>query len=170
MKPTIPNNSGRSTQQDVVMTKPESAVKILNYFQQQYNYGPESKVLEPCKGNGSFYDNMIGDKYWCEITENKDFMGWKDPVDWIITNPPYSIYDIFLKKAMSVANNIVLFVPFSKLWKSKSNELMVNQYGGIRDLVYMGTGSQHGFPMGFVVGCVYFKKNYDGPIKYTRLL
>ena len=66
---------------------------------------------------------------------------------------------------MSIANNIVFFVPFSKLWKSKSNELMINQYGGIRDLVYMGAGSQHGFPMGFVVGCVYFKKNYDGPIK-----
>ena len=33
----------------------------------------------------------------------------------------------------------------------------------------MGTGGMHGFPFGFVVGCIYYKRGYQGPIKYTRM-
>ena len=112
---------------------------------------------------------MIGDKHWCEISEGKDFMDWNEQVDWIITNPPYSIFDIFLKKAMSVSNNIVFFVPLSKLFKSKLNDLMVKEYGGVREIVNMGTGAQHGFSVGFLVGAIYYKRNYTGDIKYTRM-
>ena len=165
MKPTKTNKTGRSTAQDVVMTPPETAIKILNHFK------PTGIILEPCRGDGAFYNAMEGDKHWCEISEGKDFMEWNwiNKVDWIITNPPYSIYDMFLEKAMSVAENIVFFVPFSKLFKSKSNDIMVKNYGDIKEIVNMGTGQQHGFNMGFVVGCIHFKKNYKGEIKYTRL-
>ena len=169
MKPAKSNKTYKSTGQDVVMTPPETAMKILNYYQQHWSYGTKSKILEPCKGEGAFYNNMIGDKNWCEVSEGKDFMDWNEQVDWIITNPPYSIFDIFLKKAMSVSDNIVFFVPLSKLFKSKLNDLMVKEYGGIREIVNMGTGAQHGFKVGFLVGCIYYKKNYTGDIQYKRL-
>ena len=163
MKPTKPNKTGNATQQDRVMTNPKTAKSIIEYFK------PEGKILEPCKGEGAFYDQLNGDKHWCEIDLGRDFFKYDKKVDWIITNPPYSIYDQFLEKAMSISDNIVFFVPFSKLFKSKSNDLMVKNYGDIKELINMGTGSQHGFKMGFIVGCIYFKKNYVGDIKYTRM-
>ena len=163
MKPTQANTTGRATAQDVVMTPSTTAKIIIDYFK------PTGKLLEPCRGEGAIYNYMSGDKHWCEISEGKDFMDWSEQVDWIITNPPYSIFDLFLKKAMSVADNIVFFVPFSKLFKSKSNDEMVRQYGDIKEIVNMGTGSQHGFKMGFMVGCIHYKKDYVGDIKYTRL-
>ena len=170
MKPAKSNKTHKATGQDVVMTSPETAIKILNYFQQHWSYGKsDDKVLDPCRGEGAFYNNMIGNKHWCEISEGKDFMDWNKQVDWIITNPPYSIFDIFLKKAMSVSDNIVFFVPLSKLFKSKLNDLMVKEYGDIREIVNMGTGAQHGFKVGFPVGCIYYKRNYIGDIKYTRM-
>ncbi len=47
---------------------------------------------------------------------------------------------------------------------------MVFQYGGIKEIVFMGTGNKHGFPVGFPVGAVHFKKNYKGDIKYSRII
>ena len=55
MKPTKTNKTGRSTAQDVVMTPPETAIKILNHFK------PTGKILEPCRGDGAFYNAMVGD-------------------------------------------------------------------------------------------------------------
>jgi hypothetical protein len=155
LKPTKPNKTGNATQQDRVMTNPKTAKSIIEYFK------PEGKILEPCKGEGAFYDQLNGDKDWCEIDLGRDFFKYDKKVD--------CIYDQFLEKAMSISNNIVFFVPFSKLFKSKSNDLMVKNYGDIKELINMGTGSQHGFKMGFIVGCIYFKKNYVGDIKYTRM-
>ena len=114
MKPTPANMTGRATAQDVVMTPSTTAKIIIDYFK------PTGKLLEPCRGEGAIYNYMSGDKHWCEISEGKDFMDWNKQVDWIITNPPYSIFDVFLKKAMSVSDNVVFFVPLQKLFKSKS--------------------------------------------------
>tara|TARA_B100002019_G_C21209046_1_gene568344 strand:- start:757 stop:1269 length:513 start_codon:yes stop_codon:yes gene_type:complete len=161
--PAKANLTGRSTGQDVVMTPDQTAAWIVNYFK------PEGKLLEPCRGEGAFYKAMKGmDVDWCEISEGKDFMDYDKQVDWIITNPPYSIFDLFLKKSMFISKNIVYFVPLQKLFKSKSNDIDVYQYGGIKEIVNMGTGSQHGFAMGFLVGCIHYQRDYQGDIKYTR--
>tara|TARA_B100000287_G_scaffold302834_1_gene285984 strand:- start:674 stop:1228 length:555 start_codon:yes stop_codon:yes gene_type:complete len=173
--PTKANMTGRATGQDVVMTPPETAHWIVNYFE------PSGKLLEPCRGEGAFYNALVDynheckglsveadDVDWCEISEGKDFMNYDKQVDWIITNPPYSIFDSFLKKAMSISDNIVFFVPLSKLFKSKTNDIDVYQYGGIKEIINMGTGTRHGFAMGFLVGAIHYQKDYQGDIKYTR--
>lgn len=50
-------------------------------------------VLEPFKGEGSFYDNLPSnvEKDWCEIQEGRDYKDYDKSIDWIITNPPFKL-------------------------------------------------------------------------------
>ena len=162
--PTQPNRTKKSTPNDVVMTLEKSAIKIIDHFQ------PEGSILEPCRGTGSFYNNFKNeDKDWCEITEGKDFLYYDKKVDWIITNPPFSIFDTFLLHSLKYADNVVFFCPLNKVFKSIKLDKIIYEYGGIKEVVHMGTGGMHGFPFGFVVGCIYYKRGYRGPIEYTRM-
>jgi len=50
-------------------------------------------VLEPFKGEGSFYNNFpdFVNKEWCEIEEGRDFKDYDKPIDWVISNPPFKL-------------------------------------------------------------------------------
>ena len=162
--PTQPNRTEKSTPNDVVMTPNESAIKIIEHFK------PKGSILEPCRGEGAFYNNFPNtDKDWCEISEGKDFLTYNKKVDWIITNPPFSIFDLFLTKSLEISDNVVFFCPLNKFFKSIKLDKIIYAYGGIREVVHMGTGGMHKFPFGFVVGCIYYKRGYRGPIEYTRM-
>ena len=58
------------------------------------------KILDPFKGGGAFYNNFPKhtENDWCEIDDGKDFLKWDTKVDWIVSNPPYSIYDEIMTK------------------------------------------------------------------------
>ena len=152
----------KKTPNDDVMTSTSSAKFIIDYFK------PTGKILEPCMGTGSFYNQLNGDKDWCEIKKNKDFFEYDKKVDWIITNPPFSIYDNFLLKSFELADNVVFFCPLVKAFKGKKLDEKINEYGGLKEIVHMGSGGKHNFPFGFSVGCLHYVRNYYGDIKYTR--
>ena len=63
-------------------------------------------VLDAFAGNKVFYKNYpnIVKKDWCEIKEEKDFYNYNKKVDWIITNPPYSILDPVLAHTYEICN------------------------------------------------------------------
>ena len=44
---------------------------------------------------------------------------------------------------------------------------MTIDYGGLKEIVYMGGGSKHGFGFGFPVGCLHYQRNYKGECKIT---
>ncbi len=162
--PTQPNRTSVGTVNDVVMTPASTAETIMNH------YKPTGTILEPCRGTGMFYNLMDSNKRdYCEISEGKDFFNYNKKVDWIITNPPFSIFDLFLLKAFETADNVVFFCPLNKVFKSMKIDKMIQNYGGIKEVTHMGGGGRHGFPFGFAVGCIYYKKNYEGPINYTRM-
>jgi len=50
------------------------------------------KVVEPFKGEGSFYNNfpVFVNKDWAELKEGKDYTALED-YDWVITNPPFRL-------------------------------------------------------------------------------
>lgn len=50
-------------------------------------------VLDPFLGDGVFYDNFPNCiKQYCEIEQGKSFFDWVEPVDWIISNPPFRFF------------------------------------------------------------------------------
>jgi len=162
-KPTKANKTKTATASDVVFTKHSTAKWIVDY------YNPNGSILEPSAGENAFYDLFDNEeKYRCEITDGSDFLDWDKQVDWIITNPPYSIYDLFLEHAFTIADNVIFFVPIAKAFKSNKVQKMVMEYGGLKEIVYMGGGSKHGFAFGFPVGCLYYKRGYTGDCKITH--
>jgi len=162
-KPTRPNKTKKATAADIVFTPPHVAERIIHYF------APKGRCLDPCKGKGAFYNELPSPKEWCEITEGKDFLEYEGKVDYIITNPPYSIYDLFLEKCFSVADNVILFVPIAKAFKSLKVERMVQKFGGLKEILLMGGGSKYGFGFGFPVGCLYYKRGYKGDCRITHM-
>lgn len=155
---------GRSIAQkngnDKVMTPLRVACQIIKHFQ------PEDKILEPCCGAGSFLEAMPSAD-WCEIDKGKDFLEVKGHWDWIITNPPYSIYRTFFNKAMEVADNIVFLQLVNAIFYKARLRDMVNNNFGIKEIWCIDTPKE--FPQfGFQLGCVYFKRNYKGSIIFNK--
>jgi hypothetical protein len=50
-------------------------------------------ILEPFKGEGSFYDNLPSNvvKDWTEIEDGRCYTSYESECDWVITNPPYRL-------------------------------------------------------------------------------
>lgn len=148
---------------DIVYTPKNISEKIIKYF------NPTGKYLDPCKGDGAFYDFVSCEKDWCEIQNGKDFFEYNKKVDWIISNPPFSVFDDFLKHSFEISNNVVYLIPLYKVFKSKKYFDMVNNYGGIKEVLIIGSGSVCKFNMGFLVGMVHYKKNYKGKCAINNL-
>jgi len=165
------NRSGKATPNDVVLTPVPAANFIVEYLLKR---GLSGNILEPCRASehGSFYSALKGIKNstldWCEIEEGKDFFEYNSHVDWIVTNPPYSIYDDFLLKSLEVANNVVFLCPLNKVFKSKKLDIKLHEWGGLKEIIMMGSGGSLGWPFGFPCGVLWFKKDYHGPVDFTR--
>lgn len=157
-----PNRSGKSTPNDVVMTNPKTAKWIIEHFK------PSGICLDPCAGENAFYHFMPNPKIRLEISDGLDFFDFTSKVNWIISNPPFSIYDRFTLHAFEIADNVVWFCPLNKAFKSKKLDLEIQKFGGLKELVMMGSGGIHGFPFGFPVGCLHYQRGYSGDIKLTR--
>jgi len=152
-------------EQDVVYTPKFLAKQIIDH------YNPSGIILEPCKGDGAFYDFLPEGSPWCEISLGKDFYEYTDKVDWIITNPPWSILRPFLGHAMKIqADNIVFLFNFNALMtKARLRDIISNGYG-IAEIYCVDTPSteETGWPQaGFQLGAVNIKRGHTGPIAFT---
>jgi hypothetical protein len=90
-----------STKNDRYYTPPE-VVKIAC---DMCNITPEMKVLDPCMGDGAFYNNLPPcEKDWAEIDMGRDFFEETRQFDLIISNPPYSLWDKWLEHTGRLTN------------------------------------------------------------------
>lgn len=153
--PYIEGKYGHLNPNDVVFTPDWLAERICSMF------SIEGKVLEPCKGEGAFLRYLPSETEWCEITEGRNFYDYNKPVDWIVTNPPYSDFNRFLDHSFSLAKNIVLLVPTAKMFKSMGTLRSVYDYGGIVSLHLLPAGKA-GFPFGFPCGIFHLSREYKG--------
>lgn len=144
---------------DVVYTPTEISKGIIKALK------PAGICLDPCKGDGAFYDYLPEGKEYCEIREEKDFFEYNKKVDWIIGNPPYSIFEQFLRKSFEIADNVAYLVPTNKIFQRQIIMEMINAYGGIKTALIYGSGGLLDFPFGFSVGLFHFKKQYAGETK-----
>ena len=145
---------------DSIMT-PEWVVKdMVGHF------APKGTILEPAKGDGVF-TNILPQAEWCEINEGRDFFDWNKKVDWIISNPPFSVMRKFILHSFEVADNIVYLVPVWKIWLGFSTVKAGQEYGGIKEIRWYGGGGKLGFPMGNPIGAIYWQRGYRGPMVQT---
>ena len=141
---------------DVVYTPTEVSRNIVEHL------NPTGICLDPCKGDGAFYNYLPDGKQYCEISEGKDFFEWKGKVDWVIGNPPYSNFIDFLEYSFEIADNVSFLVPTNKIFQRQIIMEMINKFGGIKSMIVYGSGQLIGFPFGFSVGNFHFERNYKG--------
>ena len=143
---------------DVVHTPVEVARDIVEHF------APSGRCLDPCKGDGAFFKHMPTGTDFCELADGKDFFNWTAPVDWIVSNPPYSIFSEWLDRSFNVAENIVYLIPIAKVFTSYERIKQIYAWGGVKEIYFIGTGRSIGFPFGFALGAVHFQRGYRGGI------
>jgi hypothetical protein len=142
-------------QSDIVLTPDHIAKAVVDRFK------PSGRVLDPCKGDGAFLRHMPGAE-WCEIREGRCFYDWKERVDWIVSNPPYSIFSEFLRHSFTVAENIVYLIPVNKAYNSDRMMREIWAWGGVKTILVIGSGGSLNFPIGFCIGAVHFQRGYRG--------
>ena len=125
------------------------------------HFAPNGRVLEPCRGTGAFTD-LLPDADWCEIAEGRDFFEWSKPVDWVISNPPYSMTRQWFRHSYTIANNLVYLVPLRNVFSGYGFIREIHAYGGIVEIRTYGTGGRLGFPMGNAVGAFHIQRGYSG--------
>lgn len=143
---------------DVVYTPDDVARDVVSFF------APSGRVLDPCRGDGAFHKYLPAGSDWCELKDDKDFFEFHDQVDWIVSNPPYSIFAKFLDHSFEVAENIVYLIPVNKPFNSYAIMKRVEAWGGIKHILVIGPGAKLNFPIGFCIGAVHFQRGYTGPI------
>src|SRR5580704_17020600 len=76
-----PADAFRRAPQDHVYTNPALARAIIDHFQ------PTGKIIDPCRGDGAFFDHLPPGSDWYEVSEGRDFLAYTEQVDWVISNP-----------------------------------------------------------------------------------
>ena len=152
--------------QDLVMTPPELAAAVIAHFADRMT----GKVLDPARGQGAFYDRFPVhlERDWCQITENRDFLDWQQPVDWVMTNPPWSRLRDFTRHAMRIASNIVWLAPLTNLTtKARLRDLDETGFG-IAELVLIDTPKD--WPQsGFQLVAAWLRNGHSGGWSVVRL-
>lgn len=146
---------------DVVYTPDWCAADMVNHF------APTGRILEPCAGGGAFMRHLPADTDWCEITDGRDFFDWHTPVDWVISNPPYSLTREWFRHSYTIAANLVYLVPLRNVFSGHGFLREIHTYGGIREIRCYGTGGTLGFPMGNAVGAMHVARGWRGPTVFS---
>lgn len=146
---------------DKVWTPPALAREIVEFFR------PEGRILEPCRGTGSFTDVLPADCDWCEIDEGRDFLRVKGQWDWVVTNPPWGQFRAFMNKSMEVADNVV-FLSLFNAWFMKARVRDMQEQGfGMVQALFVDTPAKPWPQTGFQLSAVHIKRGYEGPLKFT---
>lgn len=142
-------------QKDICYTPDEVAREVVEL------YSPAGHILEPCKGAGVFSKYLPGAD-WCEIREGRDFFEYRNRVDWIVSNPPYSIFAKWLRHSFEVADHIVYLIPIIRCFVSPRIIADIKHYGGIRHFRVFKEACFPDWTINFAIGAVYFQRGYSG--------
>ena len=115
----INRDNTTATLKDKVYTPNQVAIDCITHT---LPFIQDSDILfEPFSGLDAFYNNfpINNPKEWTEIDRGRDFLESNIKCDWIITNPPYSIWNNIIDKIMSscnkgfcvLVNNLTISIP-----------------------------------------------------------
>jgi hypothetical protein len=147
---------------DCIYTPDDLAAQIVAHFM------PSGRTLEPCRGGGAFTRAMPGCD-WCEIQEGKDFLLASGHWDWIVTNPPWSKFRLFLLKSMLVADNVV-FLCLVNAWFMKARQEDIKAGGfGLVEICYVPTPPPPWPQAGFCLGAGWLRRGWQGSTAFSEL-
>lgn len=152
---------------DVVFTPRDLAERIVDAFAEEMS----GSVLEPARGDGAFYDALPSHvtPHWCEITEGRDFFDWTTPVDWIVTNPPWSRFRDFLEHSLRVADNVLFLAPINHFGTKRRVSLVSEAGFGLRRVVFVP--SPAAWPAsGFQLAAVWLQREWNGATQFKSFL
>lgn len=109
---------------DIVYTPESVAKSIIEWL------NPTGICLDPCMGDGAFYKNLPSVSDWCEIQKGRDFFEYNRKVDWIIGNPPYSIFESWLIHSFEIAHDVAYILPTNKVFQRRAIMKIINSWGG----------------------------------------
>lgn len=85
------------------------------------------KYLEPCRASGRIYNHLPIGSAWGEVREGIDYLTTDYPhVDVVITNPPYSLAQEFVDKALKEADVVIMLLRLGFLESMKRYEWWKN--------------------------------------------
>jgi hypothetical protein len=154
------NPKTNTPDKDIVYTPEPLAIDIINH------YNPQGRILDPCRGGGAFFNNL-DNADWCEIAEGKDFFDYHNHVDWIITNPPWSLMRQFLQHGMSIADNIVYLTSINHYTTKRRIQDMQAAGFGIKEFFCVATPPKPWPQSGFQLAAVHTARGYEGPIIFS---
>lgn len=114
-------NQGQRKKGDFYQTPYSMTEQIL----ERMYLRPQDSILEPASGAGaitkvikSFYpkNRLISSDINRQVC-NWDFLthNFEEKFDWVITNPPYSLADDFIRKAKRVGKKVLMLLPLNYL-------------------------------------------------------
>jgi hypothetical protein len=153
----IPNGG-----EDCVDTPDWLAKAIVAHFM------PSGRVLEPCRGGGAFERAMPGCSS-LDIRKGQDFLRAEGRWDWVVTNPPYSQFRDFLRKAMEVADNVV-YLSLVNAWFVKARQDDIRGAGfGLVEIYEVPVPESPWPQFGMSLAAAWLRRGWEGGIAYTRL-
>jgi hypothetical protein len=146
---------------DLVYTPNNVALDMIQYFK------PSGRILDPCSGKGAFLRYLPGAD-WCEITEGRSFFECTQHYDWIVGNPPYSMFAPWLRHSFTLAENILYLLPAIRCWISTKIIKDIKLYGGIRTIAVYPNNLFNEWSIGFAICAIHFQRNYKGKIEVIQ--
>jgi hypothetical protein len=117
----------RKTANDVIYTPKPVALLMIEMCDIKLN----DIVLDPSMGDGVFFDNLpvYCIKDYCEITMNKDFFNYHDKVDLVIGNPPYSLWNKWIKHTMEITDKFCYIFGCFNFTDKRVKDILDNGFG-----------------------------------------
>ena len=135
---------------DNVFTPKELAINCINSFDLKTN----DIVLDPFFGNGVFFNNYPDyvNKQLCEIEPpfNSDFFQYNHKVDWIISNPPFSMLSKILEHTVVITEKGFGYIMPGYALSNKRLNILKNNNFGITGISYFYVTEWFGFPVIFI--------------------
>eukprot|EP00732_Lithocolla_globosa_P004261 Lithocolla_globosa_v1_NODE_3842_length_1558_cov_16.637326.p1 type:complete len:191 gc:universal NODE_3842_length_1558_cov_16.637326:121-693(+) len=120
-------NSQKKAKHDLIFTPPSVAQLMIDMC----SLRDGQTVLDPCRGDGAFYNLFPSNvqKEWFEIAEEKDFFDCKEHFDWIVGNPPYSMWDKWLEHTMAITDNFCYLFSFLNFTPNRLKKIYGKGFG-----------------------------------------
>jgi len=169
------NASGKRKESDYYATPHELTRRFLD----KWNIDKSFLILEPCCGQANAIVRVLQEKGFTNISSHDlnvdgvDFLKYNEKVDYLITNPPYSLAYEFIKKAKEVTDKqFAMLLPLSYLHgKKRYDDIWLDKKFPLKEVILFTRYPMLGYELredgklntGMMVYAFYvWDKNYKG--------